>query len=160
MKQWQVTLVVCSVIGLVIVALFIMWVADATPVHVVQEIEGVQYVNLLRKGTITDVSIIPSKERIHLNIHYDTHVTRHIDIETNGNRVHISPVRIKTTSVAARHFTDRSGTSWNWEESSTNCFAPSEGAPFYGAILYIPTSDTCMFIQSNEGRFLGRWIRR
>lgn len=158
MKQWQVTLVVCSVIGLVVVALFIMWVADTTPIHFVKDEGGILYVTLQRHGAIVDVTITPSKERVHLDVHYNGGVMRHIDVETHGKPVLISPIRIKITSISKDFFTDQLETRWHWKGGT---FLPHPGQRLYGAIGYVPATNTCTFLEqaNDDGPLQGRWER-
>lgn len=85
-----------------------------TPIHeVVDYGDMTRVVYLLRDETIVDVSVTPSKECIHLDIHYDVLATRHVDIPTDVKLVYILSVRILAT-IHDDHFVDSMGRRWDW----------------------------------------------
>lgn len=157
-RSYVVLAILGGIAALVFIALVVMRVADATPIHKVEEVDGVLYVTLLRHRAIVDVSITPSKERIHLNVRYDVGVTRHVDVETHGKPVLISPVRIKATSISKDFFTDQLGTRWHWKGGTA---LRHPGQRLYGAIGYSPVTDTCTFLEqeNDDGPLQGRWKR-
>lgn len=145
-----------SVAALVVIALVVMWMADGVPTYSVEEGTDVLYIRLLRHRAIVDVSIVPSAERVHLDIRYDSGVTRHVEIELHGKPILISPVRLEVTSMSKEFFTDRFETRW-WWRGGTPLSRPRQR--LYGAIEYVPATDTCFFLEQkdDEGPLRVRW---
>jgi len=160
MRPKYVALIVGGIALLIGSVLLVTWIADTTPIHThtVENDGNVLYVRLLRSRAIVNVSITPFPERVHLDVHYDGGVTRHVHVETNGRTVLISPVRIMVTSISKDFFTDRLETWWFWKGGT---LLPHHGQTLYGAIGYVPATNTCTFLEqeNDDGPLQGWWER-
>jgi hypothetical protein len=160
MTKKYAVLIGVSVATIIGAAFLVIFIADNTAIHSVEDQDDRRIVRLFRTGVIADVRVTPSKERVHVDIHYDVLITRHFDVETNGKVINIYHVCMQPASMHADHFIDQAGTRWEWDGRM-----PLEKLPtgsLRGLIFYNPGTDTCMLIwrQTDDSPIQGAWIRK